>query len=188
MRLKKAIRFLLGVLFTVVLASAANAATSSLSVDLSLSSIDADNPFGYDPSATNIVTVFLTYDDAQGDNTTAGLSTHSLDNDTEFDIEMEFGINGIDSVAKTYTSIDDDFGWTPLATFNTDTGADPWTINTIDFYVVDEDLNYWIRIETEDIDGDIVLTAGAVPIPSAILLLGFGLFSLAGLQRRQSLR
>ncbi|MCG8552229.1 MAG: PEP-CTERM sorting domain-containing protein [Desulfobacterales bacterium] len=184
MLLKKTTRFLLGALFTVILASAANAATSSVSIDLSLSSIGADNPFGYDPSANNVVTVFITYDDAQGDNTVAGLSTHSLDNDTEFGIQMEFGIDGDNSVAKTYTELDDDFGWSPLATFNTDT----WSINTIDFYVVDDDLNYWIKIETEEIGGDIVLTAGAVPVPSTVLLLGFGLFGLAGLHRRHALR
>ena len=166
----------MGILFLVVFASAANAATSS--IDLTLTSIGTDNPYGL--SVEDMVTVLITYDETAGDDSTAGLSMYTYEIDNTFSIEMVFG-------TQTYHASDDESwpNW-PSVTFNT-TGTD-WSINSIDFYVVDEDLDYWVKIETDNIGDDITLTAGAVPIPNTILLLGFGLFSLAGLNRKQSLK
>ena len=182
MLLKKTIQFLLSVLFIAALTSTANASTINTSIDLTVSFLD-DDPY-YDLEDGDLVTIDITYDDAQGDN--AGFfSMHMPQNDTEFSIEMDFGKDAGGTVV-TYTTADDEYGW-PLVSFDYDaTTGIIGDIDTIDFYVVDDDLNYWVRIETES--GNIALTAGPVPEPATFTLFGLSLLGLVGLHRKRSLR
>lgn len=194
MFLKKISQLLLGILFTAVLLSTANATTADYSFSFVLTTV-GDNPYGLNTG--DVISVLGEYNaenvnDPYGDGI---YSMHSEDSDGDFKFSLK--LNDQASYSEDSRS---ESAW-PIVTFLISNGS----IDNIDFETTDDDLNAYIKIMVAEIDDPIILTAvstlydvgedgywsitgSPVPVPGTLTLISLGLLGLTGINRKRSLK
>ena len=185
MLLKQIIRSLLIVfLLTIGLTGIGNTATLTGTQTLQVTSINAGNPYGLFAGSD----VFVNYQiDTDQGYTDSGYSMHTFalnpfapfnSSDSSFLFDLTFG------TVHYLGSTDDRWNYFPAITFNTAVNPADWTVNTIDFYTIDDSRQHWISIGIGPQGGPIEVHAGPIPEPATLALFGMGLLSLAGISRK----
>lgn len=175
MKFKYIARFFISSFLVIMLfGTAANAETLSFyDYDLTLIT-DGTNPFGMNDG--DIVTISITVDSDSGISD-GGYTTHNYATDGDaFELSFSLGLEDFDETDDTLWS-----NWPAVSISDTDN-----LVNVIDFGSIRD--NYLVSIGVAGAGDPITLTVSTIPEPGTLILFGLGLFSLAGLQRKQSLK
>lgn len=195
MKPKDIVRFLISFfLIFMLFGSTANATTINLDYSFSLTT-DGTNPYGL--SAGDIVTVYTTLDDTEG-YSDSGYTTHTFSDDPNFigdTSDPSFAMSFDFGNTSFYQGDDDDWSYWPAVSISDADGS----ISVIDFLWTADDDSSMVSIGVENIGDPIILTASSmdgtwsitgtpVPEPTTFTLFGLGLFTLAGICRKRSLK